>query len=74
MDFANDLEKVFNAFGVWNDVVQGGLQEIDKIHSEKQFQYAKHRLRNLLIDVTQKGIEGNIEELRQILYCLQNIK
>ena len=71
MDFANDLEKVFDAFGVWNDGVQEDNTNMDKTISEKQFQYAKQKLIDLLIDVTQKGIEGDMEELRQILYYLQ---
>lgn len=43
----------------------------DDILFEKQFRLTKHRIRDLLITVAEKGIEGNIEDLKYILYLLK---
>lgn len=46
----------------------------DDILFEKQFTLTKHRMRDFLITVAEKGIEGNIEDLKYILYLLKEEK
>ena len=74
MDFENKFERLMDAFGVWNEGVKQEQQITDKILSEKHYQYTKHQLRDLIIEIAQKGINGNTEELREIVWTLKKVE
>jgi hypothetical protein len=50
------------------------IEEEDEVIYNKQYNLAKHRLRDLLIEVTEMGINGDTENLKEILFILKRVE
>jgi hypothetical protein len=71
-DFEKSLNSVINNIESLRHIEE--KEDWHKIISEKQYNLAKHELRDLLIEVAEMGINGDIENLKEVLFILKRVE